>query len=145
MHGLKLVAMATLVLAVAACSATNPTPSSLYDGHYVGTRRSDRTEACGITRLNGSTSARIARGQVNMDLFGPKTQLTGTVGEDGRVRASGMWTNPTGGFPGMTILNGTISDNELSGTASDFRCHTDVRLQRVAPPRRQPPGTRRTR
>jgi hypothetical protein len=140
MHGAKRVGTATLVLAVAACSTTNPTPSSRYDGHYAGTRQSDRTEVCGITRLHGTTSARINRGQVDMDLFSPKTQLTGTVGEDGTVRASGMWTNPTGGFPGMTILNGKISDNELTGTASDFRCHTDVRLYRTPPPRGRSAG-----
>jgi|tagenome__1003787_1003787.scaffolds.fasta_scaffold19356738_1 hypothetical protein len=140
MHGAKRVGTATLVLAVAACSTTNPTPSSRYDGHYAGTRQSDRTEVCGITRLHGTTSARINRGHVDMDLFSPKTQLTGTVGEDGTVRASGMWTNPTGGFPGMTILNGKISDNELTGTASDFRCHTDVRLHRIPPPRGRSAG-----
>src|SRR4051812_16426070 len=142
MHGLKLAVTAALALAVAACSATDPTPSSRYDGHYAGTRRSDQTDACGITRLHDTTSARISRGHLAMDLFSPKTELTGTVGEDGRVRASGMWTNPTGGFPGMTILNGRVSDNELTGTASDFRCHTDVRLHRVTPPRRKSGGNR---
>jgi len=55
MHGAKRVGTATLVLAVAACSTTNPTPSSRYDGHYAGTRQSDRTEVCGITRLHGTT------------------------------------------------------------------------------------------
>jgi hypothetical protein len=124
-------------LCVVACSTTNPTPSSRYDGHYAGTRQSDRTDVCGIPRLHGSTSARITHGHVAMDLFSSKTRMTGTVGEDGTVRASGLWRNPTGGFPGMTILNGKISDNELTGTASDFRCHTDVRLRRiVAPPGR---------
>jgi hypothetical protein len=70
-----------------------------------------------------------------MALFNAKTQMTGTVGEDGRVRASGLWPNPTGGFPGMTVLDGQIAGDTLSGTATDFRCHTDIRLQRVAPPR----------
>ena len=59
-----------------------------------------------------------------MRLFGGKTQLTGTVGADGRVRASGIWANPTGGFPGMTVLNGQVTDGVLDGTATDFRCHT---------------------
>jgi hypothetical protein len=134
-----------VVLSVAACSTTDPTPSSRYDGHYAGTRQSDRTEVCGVSRLHGTTAARITRGHVDMDLFSPKTRMTGTVGDDGTVRASGLWANPTGGFPGMTILNGKISDNELIGTASDFRCHTDVRLHRVAPPRGQTAETRRNR
>ena len=119
-------------LGLVACSTTDPAPSSRYDGQYAGTRQSDRTEACGVTRLNGTTSARITHGHVAMDLFGPKTRMTGTVGEDGTLRASGLWRNPTGGFPGLTILNGKISDNELTGTASDFRCHTDLRLRRIA-------------
>jgi hypothetical protein len=149
MHRLQRILTAILilgvVLGVAACSTTDPTPSSRYDGHYAGTRQSDRTEVCGVSRLHGTTAARITRGHVDMDLFSPKTRMTGTVGDDGTVRASGLWTNPTGGFPGMTILNGRISDDELTGTASDFRCHTDIRLHRVAPPRGRSAGAGKTR
>ncbi len=131
---------AMLVLAGAACSASDPVPSPIFDGQYAGTRRSDQTEACGVAKLEGTTTARIARGRLSMGLFGGKTQLTGTVGEDGRVRASGIWANPTGGFPGMTVLDGQISGKTLNGTATDFRCHTDIRLQRVASP--HGPGVR---
>ncbi len=63
--------------------------------------------------------------------------MTGTVGENGHVRASGLWPNPTGGFAGMTVFNGEISDGVLEGTATDFRCHTDVRLRRVTPLRQR--------
>ncbi|PPQ27370.1 hypothetical protein [Rhodopila globiformis] len=132
-------------LGVVACSTTDPTPSSRYDGRYAGTRLSDRSDVCGIPRLHGSTSARIIHGHVAMDLFSPKTRMTGTVGADGTVRASGLWRNPTGGFPGMTILTGKISDNELTGTASDFRCHTDVRLRRIVAPRGRSAAAGRTR
>jgi hypothetical protein len=132
---------AALVLALAACSASDPEPSPRYDGTYVGTRESERPEPCGVTQQHGTTSARIAGGRVTVPLFGPRTLLTGTVGEDGTVRASGIWPNPTGGFPGMTVLNGSISDDVLRGTASDFRCRTSVMLRRSAAPR-PPAGTR---
>jgi len=59
-----------------------------------------------------------------------------TVGEDGRVRASGIWSNPTGGFTGVTVLEGEIRDTVLDGTATDFRYHTDVHLRRVVPLRK---------
>lgn len=123
-----------LLLTEAACSASDPVPSPLFDGQYAGTRRSDQTEACGVAKLQGTTSARVTGGRLSMGLFGPNTSMTGAVGEDGRVRASGMWPNPTGGFPGMTVLNGQVAGDTLSGTATDFRCHTDIRLQRVSPP-----------
>jgi hypothetical protein len=149
MHRLKWTVNAILAsgvgLSIAACSTTDPTPSPRYDGQYAGTRQSDRTDVCGVSSLHGSTSARITHGHVAMDLFSPKTRMTGTVGEDGTVRASGLWSNPTGGFPGMTILNGKISDNELTGAATDFRCHTDVRLRRVAAPRGRSAAAGRTR
>jgi hypothetical protein len=135
MRGLKAMLPMMLALGAAACSASDPVPSAIYDGQYAGTRRSDQTEACGVTRLQGTTYARITGGRLSMRLFTAKTQMTGTVGEDGRVRASGIWPNPTGGFPGMTVLNGQVADATLSGTATDFRCHTDIRLQRVAPSR----------
>jgi hypothetical protein len=122
------------LLAFAACSARDPEPSPLFDGRYVGTRRSDRLDACGIDKPEGRTSARVAQGHLTMLLFGPRTQLIGTVGEDGRVRASGIWPNPTGGFPGITVLEGSISNEELAGTASDFRCHTVLQLHKSVRP-----------
>jgi hypothetical protein len=145
MRRLKPLLNGILLLGAAACSATDPTPSSLYDGQYAGTRQSDQAEACGIASLRGTTSARIAGGRLTMGLFSPKTRMTGTVGDDGTVRASGIWSNPTGGFPGMTLLNGKISGNELSGTATDFRCRTDVRLRRVEPPPGRPNTARKAR
>ena len=119
------------LLALGACSARNPDPSPLFDGRYVGTRRSNRLDACGIDKPEGRTSAQVAQGHLTMLLFGPRTQLIGTVGDDGRVRASGIWPNPTGGFPGVTVLNGSISNEELAGTATDFRCHTDLQLHKT--------------
>jgi len=124
---------AVLALGLGACSATDPMPSPSYDGRYVGTRLSRPVEACGISQPQAATSARVAHGRLTLPLFGPKTELTGTVGDDGRVRASGIWPNPTRGFPGMTVLNGQITDNELDATASDFRCRTDLRLRKVVP------------
>jgi hypothetical protein len=129
-----------LLLGLAACSAQDPEPSPIHDGHYAGTRRSDRPEVCGIAQADGTTSARVVGGRISLPLFGPKTMLTGTVGDDGTVRASGMWPNPTGGFPGMTVLNGRIEENVLDGTASDFRCRTDVRLRKTPADRRRPAG-----
>ena len=108
-----------------------------------GTRQSDRTDACGISRLQGTTSASVTGGRFSMPLFNPRTLMTGTVGENGHVRASGLWPNPTGGFAGMTVFNGEISDDVLEGTATDFRCHTDVRLRRVAPLRQRASKTPR--
>ena len=128
------VGLLMVLLAFAACSARDPDPSPLFDGRYVGTRRSDRLDACGIDKPEGTTSAQVAQGHLTMLLFGPRTQLVGTVGDDGRVRASGIWPNPTGGFPGITVLEGSISNEELAGTASDFRCHTDLKLHKVARP-----------
>jgi hypothetical protein len=132
------------LLGLAACSATDPDPSPRFDGTYVGTRESDRPEACGLTQARGTTSARIAGGHVTVPLFGPRTVLTGTVGEDGTVRASGLWANPTGGFPGMTVLNGTIEADALAGMASDFRCHTSLLLRKAARPEAAPYRTGKT-
>jgi hypothetical protein len=67
--------------------------------------------------------------------------MAGTVGADGTLRASGIWPNPTGGFPGVTVLNGTIKDDVMDGTASDFRCHTDIHLQKIVPPSRKSGNT----
>ena len=127
-------ALLSLLLAFTACSASDPDPSPLFDGRYVGTRRSDRPDACGISDTDGTTSARVAQGHLTMPLFGPRTELAGTVGDNGRVRASGVWPNPTGGFPGVTVLNGYIRNEMLNGVASDFRCHTDLRLRKMTEP-----------
>lgn len=129
-----------ILLSVAACSATDPVPSPRYDGYYAGVRQSDRTDACGIDKLHGKTTARVTGGHLSLPLFSSRTEMTGTVGDDGSVRASGIWTNPTGGFPGMTVLNGMIKDREMKATASDFRCHTDIDLQKVVPAQRVPHG-----
>jgi hypothetical protein len=128
----------TMLLALVACSATDPDPSPRYDGRYAGTRQSDRTDACGITSRHGTASATVEQGHLTMPLFGPRTQVVGTVGDDGRVRASGIWPNPTGGWPGVTVLNGTINQEILEGTATDFRCHTDLRLHKVGQLRARP-------
>ena len=122
------------LVACAACSASDPDPSPLFDGRYVGTRRSDRLDACGIDKPEGTTSAQVVQGHLTMLLFGPRTQLIGTVGDDGRVRASGIWPNPMGGFPGITVLDGSISNEKLAGTASDFRCHTNLQLHKFVRP-----------
>lgn len=127
-------------LLVAACSVSDPVPSRAFDGRYAGARVSDRADACGVTSLRGKTAARIQDGLVVIDLFSAKTRMTGSVGEDGRLRASGIWANPTGGFPGVTVLNGAIRSGILDGIATDFRCHTDVHLRRIPAslPRRLP-------
>jgi hypothetical protein len=122
-------------LGAANCSAADPIPVREFDGQYAGTRQSDQAEACGVAVLKGPVSARVTGGHFFMTLFGAKTQMTGTVGADGRVRASGIWANPTGGFPGMTVLNGKVTDGVLDGTATDFRCHTQVKLRRLVTPR----------
>ncbi len=59
--------------------------------------------------------------------------MTGTVGEDGTLRASGIWANPTGGFPGVTVQNRAIRAGDLDGTAAGFGYHTDIRPRRAAP------------
>ncbi len=134
MHPLRraspVAATLSLMLVVTACSATDPVPSPRFDGHYTGTRESDKAEACGVTATRGTTSASISGGHITMPLFGPKTPLTGSVGDDGTVRASGIWRNPTGGFPGETVLDARIRDDLLDGTATDFRCSTVVHLRR---------------
>jgi hypothetical protein len=119
------------VVALCACSqASNPEPSRLYDGRYVGTRLSNLTDACGITATRGRTAADILGGNLKMQLFTPDTKMTGTVGADGILRASGLWKSPHS-FHNFTILHGKIADGLLTGTASDFRCMTEVALRRV--------------
>jgi hypothetical protein len=136
------VAALVVLVGIAGCSTTDPVPSSRFDGYYVGTRVSDHDDVCGLSRLQGRTSARVARGRLSMELFGPRTELIGTVGADGVVRASGIWRNPTGGFPGVTVLNGVIEDRVLEATASDFRCHTQITLRWVPPRRARPVASR---
>jgi len=122
-----------MVLGLAACSAKDPDPSRLYDGHYVGTRQSERLDACGVSTAHGTTFAQVTDGRLTMPLFSPQTQLDGTVGEDGRVRASGIWRTPTERYPQVTVLNGAIRNDVLEGRASDFQCITDLKLHKVMP------------
>lgn len=133
------------VLVLAACctlgacaSTTNPTPSARYDGDYAGRRWSDKTVECGVTEQRGTTSAHISGGRLTLPLFGPRTRLEGSVGEDGALRASGLWANPKGGFPGMTILIGKVQEGVLQGIATDYRCHTEVDLKKTRQPRETP-------
>ncbi len=74
-----------------ACAASNPVPVASYDGRHSGSRLSGDLTACGIQTPSGTTSALIAPGRLVLNLFGPDTKMEGTVGEDGRVRASGLW------------------------------------------------------
>ena len=82
--------MAAGVLALCGCAqVSNPEPSGLFDGRYVGTRESNLADACGITATTGRTAADIAGGNLTMQLFNPGTKMTGTVGADGVLRTSG--------------------------------------------------------
>ena len=113
------------------CSGVaNPEPSTLHDGRYVGTRESNFLEACGITVATGRTAAEIAGGRLRMQLFNPGTVMTGTVGADGSLRASGLWKSPRS-FHNFTILQGKIAGGLLTGTATDSRCATEIALRRV--------------
>ncbi len=119
-------------LALGACSpTTNPEPSALFDGRYVGTRYSNLAEACGIAVTAGRTTADVAGGRLSMQLFDPGTKITGTVGSDGSLRASGIWKSPRS-FHNFTLLQGRIEEGLLTGTASDSRCYTDVALRKTA-------------
>ena len=102
----------------------------MHDGRYVGTRTSNLTEACGITVAKGRATADIAGGGFRMELFNPGTKMTGTVGADGALRASGLWKSPRS-FHNFTILQGSVADGMLTGTASDSRCVTELALKRV--------------
>ena len=140
MSSSRLILVAAAFGVLSACAAHDPEPSPSFDGRYVGTRQSKRPEVCGIGSPDGTTSATVKHGHVSLPLFGPHTVvLTGAVGDDGRVRASGWGKNPTGGFPALTVLNGQIANDVLEGTASDMRCQTEVKLQktrgREGPPR----------
>jgi len=119
------------LLALCGCShVSNPEPSGLYDGRYVGTRESNLLEACGITSATGRTAADIAGGNLRMQLFSPDTKVTGTVGANGTLRASGLWKSPHS-FHNFTILQGRVADGLLTGTASDNRCVTELALRKV--------------
>ena len=123
--------LAAGVLALCGCAqVSNPEPSGLYDGRYVGTRQSNLTEACGITATAGRTAADIAGGTLRMQLFNPGTRMTGTVGSDGALRASGLWKSPHG-FHNFTILQGRVGGGLLTGTASDSRCVTEITLRKT--------------
>lgn len=122
---------AGVLLNLSACSATsNPEPSPVFDGRYTGARESNLPEACGISAASGRTSATVSGGKVRMQLFDASTRLDGTVGEDGTVRASGLWKTP-GSFHNFTVLQGRIADGKLTGTATDRRCVTHVTLTRA--------------
>ncbi len=80
--------------------------------------------------MTGRTEASVAGGNLRMQLFNPGTKMTGTVGADGAVRASGLWKSPHS-FHNFTILQGKIADGRLTGTASDSRCVTELALRKV--------------
>lgn len=118
------------MLALCGCAqVSNPEPSGLYDGRYVGTRESNLTEACGITATTGRTAADIVGGTLTMQLFNPGTKMTGTVGADGTLRASGLWRSPRS-FHNFTILHGRVAGGLLTGTATDNRCVTEITLRK---------------
>lgn len=121
------------LFALSACSsASNPAPSAGFDGRYAGTRNSNLPEECGAGSARGRVSATVARGRLTLNLFGPDSRLSGTVGEDGALRASGLWRTPRG-FNNVTVLRGTIAGGVLTGTATDLRCVTELNLRRVTP------------
>ena len=122
---------ASALLGLSACSAaSNPDPSPVFDGRYAGVRESNLPDACGVSAASGRTSATVSGGKLRMQLFDPSTRLDGTVGEDGTVRASGLWKTP-GSFHNFTVLEGRIVDGVLTGTATDRRCITRVTLTRA--------------
>ena len=123
--------LAGVLLVLGGCSsAANPEPSPLHDGRYAGTRESNLPEACGIASAAGRTSATVSGGKLRMNLFDDSTRLDGTVGEDGAVRASGLWRTP-GSFHNFTVLEGRVVGGVLTGTATDRRCVTRVALTRA--------------
>lgn len=124
-------AAAMLAAALCACSgARDPVPSAAYDGRYAGTRESGPPEACGPVAARGPVAATVRRGALRLRLFGPGTALEGTVGDDGVLRASGMWRSGEA-FPRMTVLEGRIAAGVLTGTASDLHCVSRLVLHRA--------------
>jgi len=105
-----------------------------YDGRYSGSHHSNDLIGCGIQTPSSTTSALIAQGRIVLNHFGPNTKMEGTVGDDGWVRASGLWLAPHS-FPAMTLLHGQITGTTLMGTASNARCVTKISLDRLAPAR----------
>lgn len=136
----RVVSALLLAGSLGACSSvSNPTPVSTYDGLYVGSRRSNDAGACGTDAQAGQTSATISKGKVKINLFSPATKMDGTVGEDGTVRASGLWLAPHS-FMAMTVLKGRIAESTLTGIASNSRCITDISLSQQSAPRRGRPA-----
>ena len=130
---LKLLRALLCLLALAGCSSvSNPPPSAGFDGRYAGTRSSNLPEECGAGSARGRVNATVARGRLTLNLFGPDSRLSGTVGGDGALRASGLWRTPRG-FNNVTVLRGGIRDGVLTGTATDLRCVTELSLRRVTP------------
>ncbi len=135
-----------LLAGLSACATTsNPVPASIHDGLYVGTRLSNDPLACGIEAPGGKTSALVSNGQLSLNLFNAGTKLAGTVGEDGTLRASGLWRAPRS-FIMITVLTGQISGSTLSGSATNQRCTTELNLKRQSPAaKRVPPSQPQTR
>lgn len=127
---LPLRAAALLLLLSACSSASNPAPSAGFDGRYAGTRSSNLPEECGAASARGRASATVRDGRLAMQLFGPDSRLSGTVGEDGALRASGLWRTPRG-FNNVTVLRGQVASGVLTGTATDLRCVTELSLRRL--------------
>lgn len=122
--------MSLLLAGLGACASVgNPAPVSAYDGLYVGTRLSNDPLACGIEAAGGKAAALVSGGQLSLNLFNAGTKMAGTVGEDGTLRASGLWRAPRS-FIITTVLTGHISGSVLSGTATDHRCMTELNLTR---------------
>lgn len=119
-----------LMAMLAACSSvTEPVPVSTFDGVYVGSRHSNDAAACGIEAPAGKSSASVSRGRLSVELFSSGTRMVGTVGEDGTLRASGFWPAPHS-FAAITVLKGKITGTVLAGSASNFRCTTEITLAR---------------
>jgi len=120
-----------LALALGGCSfARDPVPSAAFDGRYVGARLSAPADACGPVAPRAAVVATVRGGALTLRLFGPGTEVAGTVGAGGTLRASGIWRTD-GGFPFVTVLHGHIDDGTLSGTASNLGCVTLLTLHRA--------------
>ncbi len=122
-----------LLAAVSGCaSASNPVPSPAFDGRYVGRRDSHPADGCAAP---GRAVAVVRHGTLTMKLFGPHSVLDGSVGADGTLRASGIWSAGMS-LPIVTVLRGRIVGGELTGSATDLHCTTDIVLHRTPPPRK---------
>ena len=96
-----------------ACSPSAPMPSPLFDGHYVGARHADPTEACGTDKADAPADARINQGEITLRLFRPQSEMS------------------SGHFPRMAILTGQMADDSMDGEATDFRCRATVHLHKT--------------